>query len=254
MIGSSCIGASVFGGVCNNSGGALIHRGPAYTQLTLFARIDEARQGELVNHLGVRLGDDPETILAPARPGEFARRGHRARSEPRGFGPRIYSPRARHRRRHAGAVQRRPAAAVRGLGQCGQGDDLCRPARHVSRREARRATFYIGTNDPAELTTIRRHILSRFSDSAGAGRISSPGRLRHRGEIRQGHVSRDPLSRNPLDADVVRDQGPVRRHRLAHTPPAARHQRQARAVWKRALSAPSPETHDGIPRTDTNII
>jgi ribose transport system permease protein len=31
--------ASVFGGICNNSGGALIDRGPAYTQMTLFARI-----------------------------------------------------------------------------------------------------------------------------------------------------------------------------------------------------------------------
>jgi D-lactate dehydrogenase len=29
VIGSSCIGASVFGGVCNNSGGALVQRGPA---------------------------------------------------------------------------------------------------------------------------------------------------------------------------------------------------------------------------------
>ncbi|HWZ40428.1 MAG TPA: FAD-binding protein, partial [Bradyrhizobium sp.] len=40
VIGSSCIGASVFGGICNNSGGALIHRGPAFTQLTLFAQLD----------------------------------------------------------------------------------------------------------------------------------------------------------------------------------------------------------------------
>jgi D-lactate dehydrogenase (quinone) len=63
VIGSSCIGASVLGGVCNNSGGALIHRGPAYTQMTLFARIDDAGEVQLVNHLGVRLGKDPQTIL-----------------------------------------------------------------------------------------------------------------------------------------------------------------------------------------------
>ena len=31
VIGSSCIGASVMGGISNNSGGALIHRGPVYT-------------------------------------------------------------------------------------------------------------------------------------------------------------------------------------------------------------------------------
>ena len=63
IIGSSCIGASVFGGVCNNSGGALIHRGPAYTQMALFARIDDAGEVQLINHIGVRLGNDPQTIL-----------------------------------------------------------------------------------------------------------------------------------------------------------------------------------------------
>ena len=29
VIGSSCIGASIVGGICNNSGGALVQRGPA---------------------------------------------------------------------------------------------------------------------------------------------------------------------------------------------------------------------------------
>ena len=56
VIGSSCIGASVLGGICNNSGGALIRRGPAFTQFALFARIDEAGAIDLVNHLGVNLG------------------------------------------------------------------------------------------------------------------------------------------------------------------------------------------------------
>ncbi|WP_288234587.1 FAD-binding protein, partial [uncultured Haemophilus sp.] len=37
VIGSSCIGASVIGGICNNSGGALVQRGPAYTEMALFA-------------------------------------------------------------------------------------------------------------------------------------------------------------------------------------------------------------------------
>ncbi|TCB52498.1 D-lactate dehydrogenase [Acinetobacter sp. ANC 4779] len=64
VIGSSCIGASVLGGVCNNSGGALVRRGPAYTELALYARVDEAGQLELVNHLGVNLGSTPEEILS----------------------------------------------------------------------------------------------------------------------------------------------------------------------------------------------
>jgi D-lactate dehydrogenase (quinone) len=63
IIGSSCIGASVLGGICNNSGGALIRRGPAYTQLALFARVDETGTVDLVNHLGVNLGNDPEKML-----------------------------------------------------------------------------------------------------------------------------------------------------------------------------------------------
>ncbi len=36
VIGSSCIGASVIGGICNNSGGALVQRGPAYTEMALY--------------------------------------------------------------------------------------------------------------------------------------------------------------------------------------------------------------------------
>jgi len=52
------MGASVFGGICNNSGGALIHRGPAYTQMALFARIDDTGEVQFVNYLGVRLGNE----------------------------------------------------------------------------------------------------------------------------------------------------------------------------------------------------
>ena len=63
VIGSSCIGASVLGGVCNNSGGALVRRGPAYTELALYARVNESGKLELVNHLGVNLGDTAEDIL-----------------------------------------------------------------------------------------------------------------------------------------------------------------------------------------------
>ena len=64
VIGSSCIGASVLGGVCNNSGGALVRRGPAYTELALYARVNESGKLELINHLGVDLGNTPEEILS----------------------------------------------------------------------------------------------------------------------------------------------------------------------------------------------
>ena len=72
--GSSCIGASVTGGICNNSGGALIRRGPAYTEMALFARVDEHGGLRLINNLGVRLGEDPEEMLRRLERGGFASR------------------------------------------------------------------------------------------------------------------------------------------------------------------------------------
>lgn len=72
VIGSSCIGASIVGGVCNNSGGALVQRGPAYTELSLFARLDTDGQLELINHLGIDLGNEPEEILQRLETGDFS--------------------------------------------------------------------------------------------------------------------------------------------------------------------------------------
>ncbi|WP_415902899.1 D-lactate dehydrogenase [Neptuniibacter sp. QD29_5] len=63
VIGSSCIGASIVGGIANNSGGALVQRGPAYTELSLFAQLNDNGELELVNHLGIDLGETPEEIL-----------------------------------------------------------------------------------------------------------------------------------------------------------------------------------------------
>ena len=56
VIGSSCIGASVIGGICNNSGGSLVQRGPAYTEMSLFARINEDGKLTLVNKTGESYG------------------------------------------------------------------------------------------------------------------------------------------------------------------------------------------------------
>lgn len=71
VIGSSCIGASIMGGVCNNSGGALIERGPSYTELSVYAQVTADGRLELVNHLGLNLGGEPETILARLDSGSF---------------------------------------------------------------------------------------------------------------------------------------------------------------------------------------
>lgn len=63
VIGSTSIGASIIGGVCNNSGGSLVQRGPSYTELALYARINKNGGLELVNELDINLGDNPEEIL-----------------------------------------------------------------------------------------------------------------------------------------------------------------------------------------------
>ena len=53
VIGSSCIGASIVGGICNNSGGALVKRGPAYTELSVYAQIEENGELSLINDIGI---------------------------------------------------------------------------------------------------------------------------------------------------------------------------------------------------------
>ena len=63
VIGSTSIGASIVGGICNNSGGSLVKRGPAYTQLSLYAKVDESGDLELINDLGINLGSSEEDIL-----------------------------------------------------------------------------------------------------------------------------------------------------------------------------------------------
>ncbi len=63
VIGSTSIGASIVGGVCNNSGGSLVQRGPSYTQLALYAKINKKGELELINDLGIDLGSKPKEIL-----------------------------------------------------------------------------------------------------------------------------------------------------------------------------------------------
>jgi D-lactate dehydrogenase len=63
VIGSTSIGASIIGGVCNNSGGSLVKRGPAYTELALYAKVNQNGELELINELGVNLGSNEEEIL-----------------------------------------------------------------------------------------------------------------------------------------------------------------------------------------------
>jgi D-lactate dehydrogenase len=163
VIGSSCIGASVLGGVCNNSGGALIHRGPVYTQMALFARIDDTGEVRLVNHLRVRLGNDPESILDKLDRDAFTEADIEYSSD------QIASNHdyARDVRDiDADTPGRFNADPKRLFEASGSAGKLMIFAVRLDTFPKPRETkvFYIGTNDSAELTEIRRHILGHFKD------------------------------------------------------------------------------------------
>jgi D-lactate dehydrogenase (quinone) len=153
----------VIGGICNNSGGALIHRGPAYTELALFARIDETSQIHLVNHLGVRLGSHPEKIL------ETLDRDTFTESEIEYDAKRLASDRdyVQHVRDFAADTPARFNADGRRLYEASgsAGKVMIFAVRLDTFATAEEAkVFCVGTNDPAELTKIRQHMLARFKE------------------------------------------------------------------------------------------
>ncbi len=163
VIGSSCIGASVLGGICNNSGGALIRRGPAFTQFALFARINETGAIHLVNHLGVNLGNDPEKILAILDHDAFTESDIEY-DESRSASDHEY---AQHVRDFTADTPARynadPKRLFEASGSAGKVMIFAVRLDTFAKEEQTRV-FYIGTNDPAELTEIRCHMLAHFKD------------------------------------------------------------------------------------------
>ena len=167
VIGSSCIGASIVGGVCNNSGGSLIERGPSYTELSLFAQITAHGQLELVNHLGINLGDTPEQILTRVQKGDFTdadledtnKRAsdteyHRRVRDVDADSPARFNADKRRLYEAAGCAGKLAVFAVR------------LDTYPINQNEQ---TFYIGTNDPSDLTELRRHILGQFENLPVSG-------------------------------------------------------------------------------------
>jgi len=165
VIGSSCLGASVLGGIANNSGGALIQRGPAYTELALYAQVNAAGAVELVNHLGIPLGNDPEEILARAEAGDF---GTVAASE-RWASDHDYAAHVRDVEAESPARFNADPRRLREAAGCAGKLAVFAVRLDTFPAEATTQVFYIGTNDPAELTHIRRYILSGFANLPIAG-------------------------------------------------------------------------------------
>ena len=167
VIGSSCIGASVMGGVCNNSGGALIQRGPAYTQMAVFAQLDENGQLHLVNHLGIELGDEPETILQNLQTHKYSDQDIKHDA---GMGH-DHEYRNHVREIDADTPARFNADPARHYEASGSAGRLMVFAVRLDTfpLEKKSAVFYIGSNDTHELDDIRRHILSKFKNLPVSG-------------------------------------------------------------------------------------
>ena len=160
VIGSSTLGATVVGGIANNSGGALVKRGPAYTELSVYAWVNEKGELNLVNHLGIDLGDTPEEILSNLQNQNFKVPDLRTEAKasasdypeivrdvdantPSRFNAdesRLYEA--------SGCAGKIAVFAVR-LDTFGVADE--------------EQAFYIGTNDPQLLTKLRREMLSKFT-------------------------------------------------------------------------------------------
>lgn len=166
VIGSSSLGASVVGGVANNSGGALVKRGPAYTELALYAQINAHGKLILVNHLEVELGNSPEEILANLQKGHFNKTTSKS--------DKLASDKeyiARVRDVNASTPSRFNADKRRLYEASGCAGKLAVFAVRLDTypTAVKEKSFYIGSNDVTELAQLRKKILSNFENIPEVG-------------------------------------------------------------------------------------
>ncbi|MEO0448356.1 MAG: D-lactate dehydrogenase, partial [Verrucomicrobiota bacterium] len=163
VIGSTTIGATIVGGIANNAGGALCKRGSSYTELSLYARVDEEGKLRLENQLGIKnLGETPEEIFANLEKGQFAAEDiveEDKLASDRGYGGRI-------RDLDAQVPNRYNADPLRLHGVSGSAGKVAAFAVRVDTypQPERSQVFFLGTNHPADFVDLRRHILSEFDE------------------------------------------------------------------------------------------
>ena len=160
VIGSSCIGASIMGGVCNNSGGALIQRGPVYTELSLFAQRRADGSLVLVNHLGIDLGDTPEQILTRLDAGDFSDadiRDDAGKASDSG-----YSEKVRDIDSATPARYNADKECLHEASGCAGKLAVFAVRLDTFPVEPETRVFYIGTNETAQLTQLRRRMLKEL--------------------------------------------------------------------------------------------
>ena len=167
VIGSSCIGASIVGGVCNNSGGALIKRGPAYTELALYAKIDLDGNLVLINDLGIELGDTPKEILDNLQNQNYSQ--GQIKFPNKLASDNEYEKRVRNIEADTPSRFNADKRRLHGASGCAGKVAVFAVRLDTYPIPKRNQVFYIGTNSSRVLTTIRRDILSQFKHLPTSG-------------------------------------------------------------------------------------
>ena len=167
VIGSSCIGASIVGGVCNNSGGALVKRGPAYTELSLYAKIDSKGKLILVNELGVDLGNTPREILTNLQDSNYGQSDILYSSKLASDNK--YQERIRDVIADTPARYNADSRRLHGASGCAGKISVFAVRLDTYPISKRNQVFYLGTNDSYILGKIRKEILSNFKNLPTSG-------------------------------------------------------------------------------------
>ncbi|NOL52016.1 D-lactate dehydrogenase [Pelistega suis] len=167
VIGSSCIGASVLGGICNNSGGALVRRGPAYTELALYARLNESNELELVNHLGIALGDTPEEILRRLSAADYSAEDIDNDAQKQASDKRYAHDVKQVDENTPARFNNDPTRLFEASGSAGK---VCVFAVRLDTFEkVASEVFYIGSSTQDDLTAVRRYLLKELPNLPIAG-------------------------------------------------------------------------------------
>ncbi len=162
VIGSSCIGASIVGGICNNSGGNLINRGPAYTELSLYARLNINGELELINHLGINLGNEPEEILTNLQNSNFDS-FNIAKTKKKGS-DNNYKYRIRDSNANTPARYNADKRRLYEASGCAGKIVVFAVRLDTFPKTDSKQVFYIGSNEPSTFTQIRKDILINFNN------------------------------------------------------------------------------------------
>ena len=163
VIGSTTIGATIVGGIANNAGGALCKRGSSYTELSLYARVNEEGNLELINHLGIEnLGETPEEIFENLEKGSFSKEDIQGMDK--AASDREYQNRIRNI--DAEIPNRYNADPHRLYEVSGSAGKVVAFAVRVDTypMPKERKVFYLGTNNPNDFSKLRKDILKNFSE------------------------------------------------------------------------------------------